>query len=148
MDKVTEEIFDSICDDTKSSSLGLVHICKPYNVERNAFLRFKDADPERISKYARAKEDQADYLVEEIIEISDDGTNDFMLLHKGNETMQVENKEVTNRSRLRCDMRKWAASKLKPKSYGDKLESTHKVELNTPFVLTLTEPHEADGQTD
>lgn len=54
--------------------------------------------------YARAKEDQADYFVEDIVQIADLATPD---------NVQV--------ARLRVDTRKWAASKYKPKKYGDKL---------------------------
>ena len=31
-------------------------------------------------------------------------------------------KELANRDRLRVDTRKWVASKMKPKKYGDKVE--------------------------
>ena len=68
-------------------------------------------------QYARAREAQADKLFEEILTIADDGSND---------TYQTENGEATNhdviaRSRLRVDARKWMASKMAPKKYGDKL---------------------------
>jgi len=57
--------------------------------------------------YARAKEDQADYFVEDIVQIADMAT--------------PENVQV---ARLQVDTRKWAASKYKPKKYGDKLDTT------------------------
>jgi len=52
-------------------------------------------------QYAKAKEESADALLEDMLYIADDGTEDVQ------------------RSRLRVDVRKWAASKLKPKKYGD-----------------------------
>ncbi|WP_315823022.1 hypothetical protein [Paraflavitalea speifideaquila] len=75
------------------------------------------------AQYARAKEEQADFMIEEMIEIADDGTNDLMTIEKGDISYEVENKEVTNRSKLRVETRKWIASKLKPKKYGEKLET-------------------------
>ncbi len=70
-------------------------------------------------QYARSKERMCEIMVEEIIEIADNGTNDYMTIKKGNLKYNVEDKEVTNRSRLRVDTRKWLLSKLLPKKYGD-----------------------------
>jgi hypothetical protein len=78
-------------------------------------------------QYARAREAQADYYAEEIIDISDDGSNDWMERRSeaekgaGVNTGWVLNGEHVQRSKLRVDARKWIASKLKPKVYGDKL---------------------------
>ena len=57
-------------------------------------------------------------MAEEIIAIADDGTNDFTTDKDGKE---VPDYELVQRSRLRIDARKWYASKLAPKIYGDKL---------------------------
>ena len=79
---------------------------------------------ETFSKqYARAKEDQADYLAEEMLDIADDGSNDYMTVKMGGKDARVEDKELTNRSRLRVDTRKWIASKLKPKKYADRIDN-------------------------
>ncbi len=82
--------------------------------------------PEFCQQYARAKEESADALVEEITDIADDGTNDWMQKHDaGGENIGWQvNGEHIQRSKLRVDARKWIASKLKPKRYGDRLEHT------------------------
>lgn len=73
-------------------------------------------------QYASAREAQADYYAEEIVEISDDATNDWMLRNRGDgETEEVENKEVLARSRLRVDTRKWLMARMAPKKYGDRI---------------------------
>lgn len=94
-----------------------------------------------VAQYARAKEEQADFMVEEMIDIADDGTNDYMTITKGDISYNVEDKEVTSRSKLRVETRKWAAAKLKPKKYGDKLEHTGKdggpIEHDHKFKITL-----------
>ena len=70
----------------------------------------------------------ADALVEESLEISDDGTNDWMARRSeaekgaGVTTGWVLNGEHVQRSRLRVDTRRWYASKIAPKKYGEKLE--------------------------
>lgn len=78
---------------------------------------------EFLEQYARAKEEAADLLVEEMLEIADETGNDLLLDENGKPTLKANN-EVINRSRLRVDTRKWVASKLKPKKYGDKLDMT------------------------
>ena len=70
-------------------------------------------------QYARAKEESADALVEDMLSIADDGINDTYTDQQG--VQRVDN-DVIRRSRLRVDTRKWIASKLKPKKYGEKVQ--------------------------
>lgn len=81
-------------------------------------MRWIEANEGFRKNYARAREDQADVLAEEILQIADDGLNDTYTDEKGNE---CTNQDVIARSRLRVDARKWYASKLAPKKYGEKL---------------------------
>jgi hypothetical protein len=90
--------------------------------------------PAFLEQYTHAKEESADAMAEEMLDIADDGSNDFMTITKGNHTYNVEDREVTNRSRLRVDTRKWIMSKMKPKKYGEKLDLTSGGEkLPTPI---------------
>jgi hypothetical protein len=73
-----------------------------------------------MKQYLRAKELCVDAYAEEIIEISDDGSRDTYTDEKGKE---VIDREVIARSQLRIDARKWYASRLAPKKYGDKLSA-------------------------
>jgi hypothetical protein len=75
-------------------------------------------------QYARAREIQSEMMFDEILESADDGSNDFMTITKGRQSYNIEDKEVTNRSRLRVDSRKWYLSKVLPKKFGDKLDLT------------------------
>lgn len=77
-------------------------------------------------QYARATSARADMFAEEIIEISDDGSNDYMeRKNSDGSSYEVVNTEVINRSRLRVDTRKWLMSKMAPKKYGDKITAEH-----------------------
>ncbi len=75
-------------------------------------------------QYKHARAVQAEKMFDELLEIADDGSNDLMTVKKGNNEYEMENKEVTNRSRLRVDTRKWYLSKVLPKKYGEKLDVT------------------------
>src|SRR5262249_1430366 len=59
-------------------------------------------DGDFLERYARAREEQADKLFKECLEIADKAT--------------PENASV---ARLQVDTRKWAAARLAPKKYGD-----------------------------
>lgn len=91
--------------------------------------------PEFSERYARAKQEAADAMAEEILDISDDGKNDWMEKHFGNQKAWVENGEALQRSRLRVDTRKWLMAKMKPKRYGETLDVTSGGEkLPTPIT--------------
>ena len=118
-----EDIALALCTEISTSSKSLKTICAEENMPSvRTVLYWLNKHPEFVRQYARAKEEQADFLVEEMIDISDDGSNDLMTITKGDVQYEVENKEVTNRSKLRVETRKWIASKLKAKKYGDKLD--------------------------
>ena len=78
--------------------------------------------PEFLEQHTYAKAESADALVEEILDIADDATNDWMAVHdkEGNAVGYKLNGEHVQRSRLRIDARKLIAAKLKPKKYGDR----------------------------
>lgn len=118
----TEELALRVCEEIASTSKSLKTICAQEGMPsvRTVLHWLRDKE-EFLRQYTRAKEEQADLLVEEMIDISDDGSNDLMTITKGDESYEVENKEVVNRSKLRVETRKWIASKLKPKKYGDKV---------------------------
>lgn len=75
--------------------------------------------PEFTKQYARAMEARADAMFEESFEIVDDGSNDWIETNDPENPGYRLNGEHVQRSKLRVDYRKWAASKLAPKKYGD-----------------------------
>ena len=124
MKSVTQEQFDKCCEITSSSNRSLTNICNELGCGYGAMRYFIDSSSEASAKYARAKEAQADFLAEEIIEISDDDSEDEIFIETENGPVRKENKEFTNRSRLRVDARKWVAAHLRPRKYGDQLDVT------------------------
>ncbi len=84
-----------------------------------------EANEDFRDQYARARERQADHFADEILEIADDGHNDWMdrQVRKGVFVRSPDHEHI-NRSKLRVDARKWLMSKLAPKKYGEKLELT------------------------
>lgn len=74
------------------------------------WLREKDSFREQ---YTRAKEEAADAMIEEMSEIADE-------MPAYTPEGKIDPSDVNNR-RLRIDTRKWLASKLKPKKYGERV---------------------------
>lgn len=133
-----EKVFEKIITEIADVGTPLRTILKRAGMPSSSTF-FIWLDDESFSKrYARAKEVQAEALADEILEIADDGTNDYMTIVKGDMEYNVENREVTSRSRLRVDTRKWVLSKILPKKYGDKIDVTsngEKLNSGTPLVL-------------
>lgn len=122
----TQEIADEVCEAVATSSRGLEHICsvnEDFPSARTIWRWLADPDREDFrQQYARAKERQAEFMGDEILVISDDGSNDTYIVGDGDEAREVVNHDHIARSKLRVDSRKWLMSKLLPKKYGDKLE--------------------------
>jgi len=101
---------------------SLRETCRELNAKPSNFLRWIESSPLLVEQYARAMQIRSDIIFDEILDIADDGSNDLMTIQKGDESYEMENKEVTNRSKLRVDARKWVLAKMQPKKYGDKME--------------------------
>ena len=126
-----EKIMDIVCAKIATSSRGIGSIITQGIEAHGGFpdystiMRWIDKDEELCKRYARAKEAQADFMADEMLDICDDARNDYMerLSKGGTESERVPDKELIQRSKLRIDTRKWLASKLKPKKYGDKVQT-------------------------
>lgn len=101
--EIEAEIFDRI-----ARGHALVQICgdnrDDFMPTDSTFYKRLSSDAEFADRYARAREAQAHREADEIKAIADEAT--------------PENAQV---ARLQIDARKWRASKLAPKVYGDKV---------------------------
>ncbi len=119
-----KKVFEKILLDIEKGE-PLRQILKKENMPSSqTFFKWLEKDEDKSKLYAHSCGKRADAIFDEIIQIADDATNDFMTITKGDATYNVENKEFVNRSRLRVDARKWIVSKLNPKKYGDKVDYT------------------------
>lgn len=101
------------------------------------FFKWLRLYPEFVKQYEAAKAESAAALAEELLDIADDGTNDWMEIHDkdGNCVGYKVNGEHVQRSRLRLDTRKWLLSKLAPKKYGDKVDVNLGGQENNPLTV-------------
>lgn len=135
--KYTPELADKVLERIATSSDGLHLICKELGISTTLVFRWVADNEDFRDNYARAREAQADFLADEILSIADDGRQDTKTIMKAGELVKVEDTEWTNRSKLRVEARKWVASKLKPKKYGDKLQTEHSGELSIKQITGM-----------
>ncbi len=88
-------------------------------------------------------------MAEEIQDIADDGTNDWMEVNGREVTGWKENGESIQRSKLRVDTRKWLMAKMKPKRYGDAINTdiTSKGERIMVMPLELINKNDTSSGT-
>lgn len=122
-----QELADRICERIACGET-LRAICKDDDMPdvSTVLAWVSHADKESFSKqYASARLAQAQHLFDELLDIADDSSDDWIEKElKGGKTVDVLNQEHVQRSRLRVDTRKWYLSKVLPKIYGDKLDMT------------------------
>lgn len=119
----SEEIALLICDRLADGE-SLRAICKDENMPaRTSVFKWLSIHASFADQYAHAREAQADALFEDILEIADDSSLDTKIV--GEDEREVCNTEFVQRAKLRVDARKWMASKLAPKKYGDRVVQEH-----------------------
>ena len=131
----TLEVAEKICELTSTSHKSLKTICEEVNIPVRTVLDWLASNTEFSQKYARAKDEQADLLVEELMEIADDSSKDTLIDPETGK--KYENKEWTNRSRLRVDTRKWIAAKLKTRKYSERIDLNHSGEIEVKQITGM-----------
>ena len=114
--------IDELCD-AISTGQHLVGWCKARGFPYTTARVWIDSDRDRSALYARAREDRADVLADEIVEIADEREMQEVKGPDG-ETVELRmDATAVQRNRLRVDARKWSAAKLKPRVYADKIQA-------------------------
>lgn len=146
----SDEIVSSIMNRIAAGE-SLVVICKDENFpSRTTVMRWLQDDVHVgfRDNYARAREAQADFYAEAIIDIADEECT-YVKHGDGDDEKEVEvafDSAAVARNRLRVDARKWYASKLAPKKYGDKVavggaDDLPPIKSSIDVTLTPTEAY-------
>lgn len=100
------ELFESVLERLGEGDT-MRTISKEMGFSKGTFWRICDENPSLADRYARARDVQAHDHFERIIDLA----------------KQVENGEIDPQAaKVAIDARKWAACKLMPRKYGDKIE--------------------------
>lgn len=117
-----------------ASGEPLVTICRDdESPDVSTVYRWLAAHQEFRDMYARAREDQADTLADQIIDIADNPVRGVKTKTDEEGNVETTEGDMIEHRRLQVDARKWIAAKLKPRKYGDKTEHT----ISGPVSLEL-----------
>lgn len=112
----SQTIADAFCEQIATSRKSMRTICAELGaVGITTILKWLDEHPDFAAQYARAREAQGHMLGDEVVSIAD-----------------TANADNANAVRVKVDARKWAAGKLAPKVYGDRMAVEHSgsIDLN------------------
>jgi hypothetical protein len=118
--KYSQELSEKFC---KRLAMGeaVLQICAdPDMPSRETIYNWLKSNPEFLDSYTQARSQQADAYAEQIV-------------------IEAFNSHDAQIGRLRVDALKWAAAKIAPKKYGDKIE----VETSQPLTLAFQLPSRA-----
>lgn len=110
---ISHEVVFKIINSIVNEDLKLREAIKIHGSDPAEFFNYIWNDTDLTNQYTRAQHIRAEKFAEEIIEISDTETD-------------------TQRARNRIDTRRWFASKMNPRQYGDR------VDVNVTQTVSIT----------
>lgn len=129
---------DRICERLANGET-LVRICKDWDMPcRETVYDWMARYPKFKLQYEEARERQADFMVDEILDIADgldvpESSRDGQTEHLRWPRRPIADHEIEER-RLRIASRQWLAKVMRPKKYG----ATQQVEINETKTVTET----------
>lgn len=137
----TQEIADEICQELAEGK-SLRTVCEPEHMPAvKTIFNWMRTNEQFLQQYTRAKQESADAMAEEILDIADEASNKIMGDDKSDGArLQAE--------RLRIETRKFLMAKMKPKKYGDKLDLTSdgKRISTTPIIVSEIKARKRDEE--
>lgn len=118
----TEELAAHICTEL-AAGRSLRDVCNDDDMPAESTVRAWAVEDRNgfSAQYTKAREIGYQSMADELLEIADDGRNDWMERRGEEDAGWQANGEHIQRSRLRVDTRKWMLSKVLPKVYGEKV---------------------------
>jgi CHASE1-domain containing sensor protein len=107
---------------------SLNEICKlPQYPTKTTVFTWLHNNSTFLDQYRHAREVQQESHLDEMLEIADDASNDWMERtgSAGESKGWQLNGEHVNRSKLRIDARKWIMERMAPKQFGNKQQVDH-----------------------
>ena len=168
--KMTDALFEALCHDLEQG-ITLRQICRrpdmPSSRTVYTFVFESEDDDVRASRsarYARARELGMEALLEEALDIADDGSNDWVERERSDGTMvEVVDRDHVARSKVRIETRfkvlaiwnpkrfgtlvKFGDPDGKPMEQGNKSASDIAIDIAKLMVAAAREQGEAPGET-
>lgn len=133
----TQKVADEICARLMDGQ-SLRGICADEDMPgQRTVYQWLMANEAFAQQYARAREVQADTLVDEILGIADTPVIGQKTVSKAT-GVEISEGDMIEHRRLQVDARKWLAGKLAPKKYSEKLLNVHTGEDGGPVQIEHT----------
>lgn len=121
----TQEVADTICTRLMEGD-SLRSICEDEDMPyQSVVYRWLQQIASFQEQYVRAREVQADTFADQIITLSDRSRIGIKTTIKADGSSETVEGDMVERTRLQIDARKWLASKMAPKKYGEKIQQEH-----------------------
>lgn len=133
----TKELGEHICNGILQGRT-LKSITGDSNMPRlNTIMTWLHQFEEFNTMYYKARQLQMELIIDGILEISDDASNDYThyVDEKTGEVTHIFNHEHVARSRLKIDTRKFLAAKLAPRIYGERVTIDHQGGVKASLVI-------------
>lgn len=132
----TQDVADRICARIASGE-SVRSIVKDETMPCSATVyKWLREVPAFAEQYARSREDQADCLAEEMLDVARQAPERVTVTIGDEATKeQIDSGDVAHR-RLQIDTLKWRAGKLRPKVYGDKIQQEITGTLSLEQILS------------
>jgi hypothetical protein len=138
----TPEMASTICAELASGETLLAISKKKGRPSRDAVWRWLKKYSEFRELYDRAIDMQRTVWADQIIDLSDDSSGDYILAPDGK--TKIVNRANIDRCRVMIDTRKWFLARLMPKVYGDRIAAEVSTPPGQPFeVLNITDEDRA-----
>lgn len=135
MAEMNEQLFEDICKEIEETWEGLSVICPRHEVARRSFYVFKDANEERLHRYARAREMQIDFLEDLLFKIAMNEKGDSEVVDRVN-----VGSNMVARARLKVDTVKFVLAKLRSHRWGDRVDVTSNGKTVESISVTIVKP--------
>jgi hypothetical protein len=134
----TPELAEHICELLATNDTGLSELCRTHDElpDEGTIRRWMYRNPDFRSSYMRARIAQVDLLAEKSLDVANNDANDTTINAQGD---TVGLSVTVARDRLKLDTRRWLASKLMPKLYGNEIELANEKEKNARQEAELIE---------
>jgi Bacteriophage Sf6, terminase small subunit-like len=126
----SEKLVERICRELMQGK-SLIKICDAKDMpDRVTVIRWLERHPEFATRYARARESQADLMDDLILDVAEKSTND-----------------TAAADRVKIGAYQWRAAKLKPKKYGEKVAIGGDRSMDPITTIDLTKATNEQLQT-
>lgn len=134
----TQDKADAVCAEL-AQGRSLRSVCKDDDMpSMTTVFKWLREREDFAQQYARAKDECADALVEEMLDIADTPL-EGVRTKTSEDGVEETREDMLGHRRLQVDTRKWIASKLKPKKYGERTQHEHSGKLTLESLVADSE---------